>query len=118
MSNLNYPTFFIRFKPFSLKSIFPSTSPLVVCLIWPPRVSYNAWQNFLKSHLWFIGKKNSIHRKKQKKKRTQLERKLAQTKKNEIVNRQSEIIMHKPQSYEPVEDIKLALITMFKQFCE
>ncbi len=120
MSNLNYQIFLIRFKPFSLKILFHSISSLRVSLIWPSGVPYSVWQNFLKSYLWFIGKKNPIHKKKQKRKRKWLNRRLLHAKKTEIANRQTKTIIDKLKFSESTnnEDIKLELITMLKQFCE
>ncbi len=124
MSNLNYPLSLIRFKRFfSLKQFFPCTSSLSlpVCLIWPPQVSYSAWQNSLMSYLWFVGKKKNPVCQKKKKKYLWTRCLQAKTQqKIEIISHQTKTIIDKLQSCESThhEDIKLALITMLKQFCE
>ncbi len=124
MSNLNYPLSLIRFKRFfSLKQFFPCTSSLSlpVCLIWPPQVPYSAWQNSLMSYLWFIGKKKNPVSQKKKKKYLWTRCLQAKTQqKIEIISHQTKTIIDKLQSCESThhEDIKLALITMLKQFCE
>ena len=124
MSNLNYPLSLIRFKRFfSLKQLFQcaSSSFSLACLTWPQQMSYNAWKNFLMSYLWFIGK-NKNHICKKKKKKCSCKRYLQAKiqKKFEVVGDQTETIIDQLQSCESThhEDIKLALITILKQFCE
>lgn len=92
---------------------------------WPERMSYAAWQNLLKSNLWFIGTNNYVRLNKPKTRRrpSRRYRKFLRAKtklEDEIVQRQTMTIINELEAVEPTnnEDVKLELITMLKQFWE
>ena len=89
------------------------------CFIWPERMSYAAWQNLLKSRLWFIGANGHVRSQKSKCKR-RLSRRYrkflqAQIRWNNGVTHKNEL---EALEQHKNEDSKLELITMLKKFWE
>lgn len=86
-------------------------------LIWPEGMSYTAWQNLLKSYLWFLGKHNRVHvsrsgkyKKFSQDKEEQESEEIQQEKKASNVELES-------TEMESHDGLKLELITLLKQFC-
>jgi hypothetical protein len=125
MSIANSTFFITKFKPFFFNNAINLRFFSGWFIIWPEGMSYAAWQNLLKNHLWFIGSNEHISARKSKRKRKLSRRyrnflKTKKQQKNEIVQKQTEAIINELETVELVknEDIKIELITMLKQFCE
>lgn len=89
---------------------------------WPEGMSHAAWQNLLKSYLWFLGTYDGPLRlrKKIRKRQSRRLRKLLRTKmklKNEIIEKLTVNVIHELESTKD-ENVKLELITILKHFLE
>jgi len=126
MSIPNFNVFACKFKPFFFKRIIIKLQFASGCfIIWPQRMSYAAWQNLMKSHLWFIGTNEHVRLRKPKNKRrlSRRYRNFLQAKarvKNKIIQKQTATIIAELKTPNPTKgkDVKLELIIMLKQFWE
>ena len=93
---------------------------------WPEEMPYVAWQNLLRSYLWFLSTNNQI-RPRTPKKRKRLSRKykrivrLKIRLKNKVVKKQTTVIINELETLESTkkeDNVKLELIIMLKQFLE
>lgn len=117
-----------------LKSLF-FTRPTfysVWFINWPEKISYEAWQELLKSYLWFIGKNthSCVCRFKRKRKPSRRFRKLMRAKekmREKVIEEQTIEIINQLEKVKPTDndvepgankDIQLELITILKRFYE
>ena len=93
---------------------------------WPEEMPYVAWQNLLRSYLWFLGTNDQI-RPRMPKKRKRFSRRYKRVirlkirLKNKAVEKQTIVIINELEALESTEkddNVKLELITMLKQFLE
>ncbi len=117
------------FTPFSSKSklfFFPKIRIIHICFIhWPEKMSYAAWENMHKRHLWFLGS-NTHARPKKRKKRRRISRRYRKflrekmERKNKTTQQQTNTIINELETHRSANtgDVKLELTTVLKQFIE
>lgn len=113
MSKANSIFFASKFKSFFWSSAPKKQFSSYFFPAWPSRMSYIGWQNLLKSHLWFLGKNKQFLLCKQSISQ-------GQKTKSEMLSKHFVGINNKLNASKPAnnENIKLELITIFKQFLE
>ncbi len=124
MPNIHCIVFTSKFKPFFFNIVI-NFQFFGWFIAWPERMSYSAWQNLLKSLLWFIGSNHCIRPPMVKKRRRLSSRyrkylKAKADQKSELIQKQLKTINNELETHKLTNNkaVKFELITMLKQFWE